>query len=314
MKLRSTLPLFVGLILAGCAGDTGEESAEATEMASAETEMADEGMADASADMAALADMAEQFETHYNMHHPDMVADFYAEDAVALLANGGVQEGRAAIEARLTADMEGSPTLALDQTEAIVSGDAAVTRGTWSVETTADGQAMAMGGNYLTMQQRVDGEWKIAMVVTNYNAPPPEGMPRGEVPEEAPADEGTMTEIVEYFQTHYNMGHGNMVASQVYADDAWVSFANAPAVTGTEAIGAELQARADAGGSNLVIHDVVTIPMGDGMAVDAGWYELDTPDGPVGGSYMLLAEQADDGSWKIKWHVSNGMPAPAEEM
>lgn len=314
MKLRSTLPLFVGLILAGCAGDTGEETAEATEMASAETEMADEGTADASADMAALADMAEQFETHYNMYHPDMVADFYAEDAVALMANGGVQEGRAAIEARLTADMEGQPTLSLDQAESIVSGDVAVTRGTWAVETTADGQAMALGGNYLTMQRRVDGAWKIGMVVTNYDAPPPEGTPLGEVPGEAPADEGTMTEIVEYFQTHYNMGHGTMVGTQLYTDDAWASFANAPAVSGPAAIGAELQARADAGASNLVIHDVATIPMGDGMAVDAGWYEMDTADGPVGGSYILLAEQADDGSWKIKWQVSNGMPAPAEEM
>jgi hypothetical protein len=113
---------------------------------------------------------------------------------------------------------------------------------------------------------------------------------------------------VGYFATHYNMGHGGMVASK-YAEDAFASFAGVPAVRGRAAIEAELARRIEAGASNLVIHDVRTIPLGDGLAADAGWYSVDTPDGAVEGAYMLLAEQAEDGSWMIKWHVSNGMPA-----
>ena len=63
--------------------------------------------------------------------------------------------------------------------------------------------------------------------------------------------------------------------------------------------------------STLTIHDVATVPLGEGWALDGGWFQIDASEGgdPIAvGSFLLLCKQGEDGSWKMHWEVSNIQP------
>ncbi len=306
MKLRSTLPLFVGLVAASCGGETADSGAEeATEMASVAEEMTPAE--------AALDEFTGEFAEYYNMHDAAAVANMYAEDAITLLADGTIATSRDQILANLENAMSSSPSLTLEPAARIVLDDHAVARGHFTVNTTAGEQAVEMGGNYLTVFTRgEDGGWQVQAVITNYDAPPPEGMPRGTTPGETPEDAGTMKEVTDFYATHFNMGHASMVAD-LFTDDGFLARPNAPAAEGRAAIEAALQAAIDQGVSNLVIHDVRTQELGEGWAADMGWHTADvaTPDGTMSnaGTYISLLKQQEDGSWKLHWLVANGLPA-----
>ena len=70
-------------------------------------------------------------------------------------------------------------------------------------------------------------------------------------------------------------------------------------------------------GQQIEIHDVGTLDLGGGWALDGGWFVVTatTPDGPMAqeGTYMNLVRQQPDGTWKIHWAVSNGHMRPAGE-
>jgi ketosteroid isomerase-like protein len=62
----------------------------------------------------------------------------------------------------------------------------------------------------------------------------------------------------------------------------------------------------------IEIHDVSTLELAPGWALDGGWWIVTetTASGDVSfdGIYMHLMRQQEDGSWKIHWAVVNGGP------
>lgn len=297
MKIRMIAPVLLALFAVSCGGDAGEPAAA--------------GM---SSDDQALAELREAWALHYNLHHASMVADYYAEDAVVLAADGSVTEGRDAIAADLEAQMEGSPTVTLPPPgagETMVFGDRAVSMGSYEIETTPAGSdPMSISGSYIISFSKESGEWKIASIVTNYDSPRPEGWAYESMGDEPPEDEGTMTDLVEGYARHWNLGHPSMVADY-YTEDARVAYSDSPVVTGRAAVASELEESITENPSQLTIHDVATWELGEGWALDGGWYQMDAPDGGdpmLAGTYLILCKQAEDGSWQIHWAVSNGHP------
>ena len=298
MKIRIVAPVILTLFLVSCGGDVGEADAPAA--------------AEMSPDEQALAELREAWAQHYNLHHASMVADYYAEDAVALGADGSVSEGRDAIEAALETQMEGSPTVTLPPPgETMVFGDRAVSMGSYEIETTPAGSdPMSISGSYLISFSKESGEWEITSLVSNYDSPRPEGWAYASMGDEPPEDEGTMTDLVEGYARHWNLGHPSMVADY-YTEDAKVAFSDSPVVTGRAAVASELEESMTESPLEITIHDVATWELGEGWALDGGWYQMDAPDGgdPMqAGTYLILCKQADDGSWQIHWLVSNGHP------
>ncbi|HKJ02522.1 MAG TPA: DUF4440 domain-containing protein [Longimicrobiales bacterium] len=271
------------------------------------------GAAGAAADEQAIDDVRAYWETHYNMHHPDMVATTYADSAWSLPADGGYLEGRAAIQADLAESMAASPTATITSADVIVMGDMASTMGTYEVALTPEGGgSTSFGGTYLNILTKASGEWKILGGIVNYDAARPDGWTWAPLMAEPPADEGTMTSVSDYYATHWNMGHASMVAD-TYTDDAMESFADGPILHGRAAIEASIAARMESG-AKLTIHDVATMPLGDGWAADGGWYQVDAADGsgPVQmGAYLNVMKQQADGSWKVHRSVTNAQPWPS---
>lgn len=304
--MRRLLSLMVaGLVFVGCAEQAGEE--EVPENA------ASEEVAAPSADEAALEEIRASYVQHYNLHHAPVVADLYADSSVALLADGGVQEGKAEILAWLEGTMAGTPTLELTTIDTRVFGNQAVAIGEYSVQATPPGgAATTSAGHYMTLFERGDTGWKIMGVITNFNAPAPADFPWAEAPTETPPNEGTMKALTDSWAQHYNLGHANVVAG-LYEADAKASFSDGPMRNGPAEIEAALATRIAETSPQITIHDVYTLDLGDGYALDAGWYEMTTTmqgtTSQRAGTYMLLVHQQPDGSHKILWHVSNGHPA-----
>lgn len=301
VRFRFTAALL-GLTLAvgACAEDTPDTEA------TPEAETAAEAPAQGEAAVEALA---EEWVTHYNLHHPEMVADLYTEDATFLAADLSVDEGREAIAASLAEQMEGSPTASVTTDDVMMFGDRAVARGTYSVEVTMDEAPVSFSGAYINLLQQVDGEWRIQGLLTNYDSPRPEGWSWGE-PGDPPEEASTMTSLIEEFETHWNLGHPDMVAD-LYAEDAVVSFSNGPWLNGRDAVAGTLGERMEAVAATIDVHGVTTIELDEAHRVDGGWYEIladESEEVLQTGMYVHLLEQAEDGSWKILWAVTNGRP------
>jgi uncharacterized protein (TIGR02246 family) len=264
-----------------------------------------------SADQQAIAVIADTWQTSFNAGNAAMVADLYVDDLFQLSANGQNSMGRDAFVAATEETMATSPTISLTPGETLVMGDMAVAWGGYAIEATPpDAEAIAYSGTWITAFTKVSGEWKIMGSLNNYDAVPPEGITFADAGE-PPAEEGTMGDVTEAYETHWNLGHPSMVAD-LYTDDAMAAFANAPPVNGRAAIEAALTERMGAAPTTIDIHDVGTAELGDGWAIDGGWYEITATDSgePVqAGSYMTLARQAEDGSWQLHWAVTNGRTA-----
>lgn len=298
------LYLTLAVLPLACAGDRDSGAMEESEGEAAV------GMDDA----AAVAAITDEFVAHYNLHHASMVADLYKDDGIRLNANGSIDEGREAIAASLEATMAAAPVLSVTPADQKLIGDWAVTRGTYSVDANPEGMdAVTYGGSYLSVAEKVDGEWKIALTITNYDAPRPEGWAFAD-PGEAPDEvmDGPFADLISGYQTHYNLGHPSMVADY-YADDAAVAFADSPMIQGRAAIEAALEQAMVQGSPQLEVHNAGTWDLGDGWYIDGGWYEVtaSTPDGERArsGTYVTLASIAEDGTATIHWMVTNGWPA-----
>jgi ketosteroid isomerase-like protein len=245
------------------------------------------------------------------MAHAPIVAEFFSDSAIFLGADGSIDEGKAEILAGLESAMAAKPTLGLATDETIIVGDHAIGRGTYTVAMTPPGAAsqLNVAGNYMTYFTRENGAWKIRAVLTNYDAPPPEGLPRAASDSSVPPENGTMKELANEFATHHNMGHASVVAG-LYTDDAIVAFPNSKPVQGRAAIEAALTAMMAEGSPQITIHDVGTTQLDAEWALDGGWYELKPKTGAAtAGAYVLLARKAPDGTWKIHRHIGNTGPA-----
>lgn len=294
---RTTALALASALLVGCAGESDKMA----------------GAADAAAsDEQAVEALRAYWETHYNMHHPDMVATTYADSAWSLPAAGGYLTGREAIEADLAASMAASPTATITSSDLVLMGDLGASMGTYAVTVAPEGgESTSWSGTYLNVVTKASGEWKILGTITNYDAARPDGWTWSGSMADPPPDAGTMTEVTDYYATHWNMGHPSMVAD-TYTDDAMVSFANGAIVQGRAAVEAAIAERINTG-AKLEIHDVGTLPMGEGWAADGGWYLLTGPDGTAiqSGSYLTILKQQADGGWKVHRSVTNGQPTPS---
>ena len=126
-----------------------------------------------------------------------------------------------------------------------------------------------------------------------------------EAMDDAPAmldADAAMATITDYWQTHYNMGHGSMVASK-FVEDGVLWGSSGAMLYGREAIGEGLQSRMDAGSSELAIHPGAAMGFGD-QVVARGHYVLTGGDARNSGYYMGVAENVD-GEWALKGMVAN---------
>jgi ketosteroid isomerase-like protein len=258
---------------------------------------------------AVVAAILDDYVVHYNLGHADMVADFYTDTAVALLASGSVNMGREAIQVSIELAMANGPTLSIESADTMVMGDNAVSRGSYSVEIAAEGaDPVSFGGSYMTRFERVDGEWKISAGLSNYDGPPAEGVPSApaldspEVPEDM--TEGPLVTFAASYVEHFNMGHPAVVAA-MYADDAVAAFADGPLLEGNAAIEAALTERAD-GVAQLAIHVISADDLGDGWHFGGGRYEVtDEDEQSQVGNWIGLVSTDEDGTHKFVWAISN---------
>ena len=88
-----------------------------------------------------------------------------------------------------------------------------------------------------------------------------------------------------------------------------VSFSNGPILNGGDAVVDNLMGRITEG-SQVDIHGVATMDLGDGWAADGGWYEI-MVDGAVvqRGFYLNIGRENDAGEWKTHWGLTNATPA-----
>lgn len=248
---------------------------------------------------------------HYNLHHPDMVADLYTSDAWVGNADLTIVEGRSEVEAYHRSQMEASPTVEVEMPGIRVFGDQAVGWGTYTVRLPdPQGQEMTVSGSYLTLLRQEDGAWRIAARVANYDSPRPADWEWGE-PGEAPPEESTMGDLLEAYETHWNQGRPDELAA-LFTEDAVAAFAGLPPLQGRDRIRGRMQQAIEETAATVDIHGVTTIDLADGWVVDGGWYEWLSRDSgePIQwGIYMALNQQDADGQWRLHWLVSNARPA-----
>lgn len=249
------------------------------------------------------------YQDAYNAGDAAAVAALFTEDAWYLPAEGSVNRGAGAIEAALAASMAtGSPQATIATLDTMVLGDSAMSRGTWGIEMTAEGaESRAFGGHYMTAFQNVDGEWKISSLMTNFNAPPVEGMPAAPAPERTTPDlaDSPIAAAIATYMERYNAGDAAGVAA-MYAEDAVVAFADAPLVEGREAIAANFTTSMAALGSpQLTIHEVGGVDLGDGWYGSGGWFETTSGAGNRQGHWMSLMRTDADGNRLTHWAITN---------
>jgi uncharacterized protein (TIGR02246 family) len=123
----------------------------------------------------------QEFVTHFNAGHADVVAtEFYTEDAVVLAPGAPAANGRAAIQAAMGAFMPMKPQLTLTPVAVSANGPMAVERGTYSMTFTPPGAPgpVTEAGKYLAHWKLVDGKWMMAADAWNSDAPPPGAPPQ----------------------------------------------------------------------------------------------------------------------------------------
>lgn len=280
-----------------------------------EPESAGEAMpaAEVSADESALEEIRSDYVALYNAGDAAGVASLFTDSAYGLWADGVISMGRPAILENVQSDLAGSPSLDLETDRTLFFGDHAVAHGRYSVSMGAAEAPVALSGYFLTHFVRQGGSWRISGVVTNFDAVPPEGAV-GEAPEvEAPPDEGTLQEFTAAYAQAVEARDWDAIAS-MYTDDAVVAFSNNERVEGGAAVRSLFAERFGDVAPTMEIHDVGTLDLGEGHALDGGWYRWTAalPDGTIeqGGTYLSVVQQQPDGGWKIRWQVTNGLPRP----
>ncbi len=310
MKLRTFLALFAVVAFAACGG-AAEEPATETAAAPEEAPMVGGGDATGADDAALIAALGDDFVLHYNLLHASMVNDYYTDEGVVLAANGSILMGAEARLAYMEAEMEASPTLAVETADVMVFGDAAAAHGSYSVAVAPEGaDAMMVTGNWMASYEKVDGDWRIAVLLTNYDGDPPENLDDPTTPGEVPPEQedSPLAELMGYYATHFNMGHGGMVASR-FTEDAVSALAGRGKLVGRAAIEEDLTARIDElANPQLTIHIVEGVEVGDDFVFGGGWYELAADAGDSTGAFLILAKRGEDGNLQIQWAASNGLP------
>jgi ketosteroid isomerase-like protein len=183
--------------------------------------------------------------------------------------------------------------------------------GTYSISVTPEGaEPMGYSGAYINAMEKVDGEWKIAGTMSNYDAPPPEDWTWNPVPEgDPPPDAPSYPELIEAYEAAFNSGDAAAVAA-LYTDDARVSYSNGPILSGPAEVQASMAERMTEG-ATIEIHEVGSQDMGGGLTGAGGWYQITGPDGMAAqtGYWMNVMRAQPDGSQKVVWTLTNARPA-----
>jgi uncharacterized protein (TIGR02246 family) len=140
-------------------------------------------MTESVADASAIADIRERFETSENSGDIDATAELLADDAVLIVPDYPVQEGKPAILGFLR-EISGWLLARFDRhvtyvsTEVEVVGDMAFDRGTFAFDVTrkSGGPITHVAGKYLWLLRRDDARWKMSrIIVTRDDEPESEG-------------------------------------------------------------------------------------------------------------------------------------------
>lgn len=307
MRIRLFTPILALAVLA-CAPETPEDTATAEGTQEYEVQPGADVTVDAS-----LAGVADSWEQHYNLGHPDMVADFHAEDGLMWTADGAQLFGREAIAAELQNEIEmGSPQAAIETDATIVEGEWAFARGSYEVDVTPEGEQPIENSGYWTgLFHNVEGEWVIQGLATNLDSEDQTITPAetGELPEPEPFEmPPALTELHEQYETHFNLGHADMVAD-LYAEDAVAMFSGMEAAEGRAAIAAALAERFAAGQAQIDLEPYGIRQLSEDVIGGIGTYTLTAGGETQEGHYAAVYERAEDGSWKLKWALSATHPS-----
>jgi len=190
----------------------------------------------APSDQEAIAELAEYWETHYNLQHADMVASKYGDEAWVAPADGNVFEGREGVQGWLAGTMAAmSPNIDITPVETVVVGDRAMSIGTYAVSAAPEGaDPVSYSGTYINSLAKVGGEWVITGSVTNYDAPRPEGWEWSPpMEQEVPQDTAIFPEMTAAYEAAWNAGDAAALAA-MYTDNARAAWTDAPLVSGRE--------------------------------------------------------------------------------
>jgi len=294
MRIRVLTP-FLAIAAIACTAETADEPATAEEP----QEYA------SNADAASLASFVNDWQTHYNMGDGSMVAGYFTEDGLMWSGSQGMMHGSEAIAAALQGGMDlASPQLTIGVEDQVIRGNFAVVRGTYSTEGTVDGESTANSGQWMSYNEMIDGEWKVHGLISNIGegqeAP---GFQRAEMPEAH--DSAAMgAEGASFFETHFNMGHADMVAEQ-YAENAVLM--GATLEHGRDALIANLTELIDAG-AQVTITPFASAELGDDYVTLIGTYTMVIGGTTTTGHYSSLAQKTEDGSLRTLWSLTSAHP------
>lgn len=120
----------------------------------------------AGADEDAIRQISSGWLEHARARNADSVAAYFAPDAVVLQPGEPPTEGVQAIRADIAEEWAENPDFTVDwsttSVEVAASGDMAWERGTWTFDPDGPGEADELRGEYITVYEKVDGEWKVA--------------------------------------------------------------------------------------------------------------------------------------------------------
>ncbi len=307
MRIRTLAPFALALTIA-CGGAETEEAAMTEEMAEEMTEAMDDAPAMSGAE-AAMTEITDYFQTHYNMGHGSMVASKFAEDGVLWAASGTMLYGREEVAAGLQAriDDEGSQ-VQIHPGDMMEFGDQIVARGHYVLTGTVDGAEVTNSGYYMTLGQNVDGEWQLKGMVANFDTPD-QSMAAGMIMDQPEGMGGDLLQAsTDYFVTHYNMGHAGMVAD-TYSEDAVAMMPGERPREGRAAIEAGLQEMVDAGVTFTWFSGWSAHELEGGFVAGIGTYGTEGDEESGGGHFAALYAPTEDGGMMLHWLLMDAHPA-----
>ena len=135
-------------------------------------------------DLQAIKAVSEQFTNAYNQGDATAVAEYYTEEAKRLPPNSPMIVGRESIQAIYQGGFDaGMGDLRITVIELSVSGDMAHEVGKYTDTTQPDeGEAISDSGKYVRIWKRVNGSWKVDVLIFNSSVPlpAPEALPTTE--------------------------------------------------------------------------------------------------------------------------------------
>ncbi len=164
MKYKCLVFLVMGLIMiSACTPDTEQE--QASKQATTE------------ADLAAINDNINRYESAMNAGDLDLWISLWADDAIQMAPDAPAVIGKEQIRAIYESIFsQFILKMIITNEEVRVAGDLSFSRGNYTLSMTpkAGGETIKIDGKYLSIEERqADGSWKIIRSCFNSNAPLP---------------------------------------------------------------------------------------------------------------------------------------------